>query len=147
MAERECYCPFCDTAADPFGDHARLCACGGDRVKRHNRVRNLLAARAATAGLSPELDAQLRKEKMETTLPSLMNMGQTSPDAFNVTGQTDLEVPDITFYMPTMAGPGCFYLEKDEHDLLAGSTASEIENIRGALDRLTERLKKTEVDH
>ena len=46
-----------------------------------------------------------------------MNMGQTSPDAFNVTGQTNLEVPDITFYMPTMAGPGCFYLEKDEHDL------------------------------
>ena len=38
-------------------------------------------------------------------------------------------------------------VEKDEHDLFAGSTASEIENIRGALDRLTERLKKTEVDH
>ena len=56
VAERECYCPFCDAAADPFGDHARLCACGGDRVKRHNRVRNLLAARAATAGLSPELE-------------------------------------------------------------------------------------------
>ena len=49
-------CPLCDAACDRFGDHARVCPCGGDRTKRHNRLRSVLAARAHTAGLSPEVE-------------------------------------------------------------------------------------------
>ena len=45
-----------DGLADRFGDHARACTCGGDRVKRHNRLRNLLPLRCDAAGLSPELE-------------------------------------------------------------------------------------------
>ena len=41
---------------DRFGDHALVCPCGGDRVKRHNRLRSTLAARAEAAGLSPEVE-------------------------------------------------------------------------------------------
>ena len=56
VASSETYCPFCDGVADRFGDHARICPCGGDRCKRHNRLRTLLAERAAAAGLSPEIE-------------------------------------------------------------------------------------------
>ena len=49
-------CPLCDGVNDRMGDHARVCPCGGDRVKRHNRLRSLLAARAQAAGLNPEVE-------------------------------------------------------------------------------------------
>ena len=29
-------CPMCDGVADSYGDHARVCPCGGDRTKRHH---------------------------------------------------------------------------------------------------------------
>ena len=48
-------CPLCDGVADRFGDHSRSCPCGGDRVKRHNRLRSIVAARARAAGLMVEL--------------------------------------------------------------------------------------------
>ena len=34
VADSEGFCPVCDAVADRFGDHARACACGGDRTKR-----------------------------------------------------------------------------------------------------------------
>lgn len=49
-------CPLCDGAADKFGDHARVCPCGGDRVKRRNELRNLVVARSKTVGLQPEIE-------------------------------------------------------------------------------------------
>ena len=33
-----------------------MCPCGGDRPKRHHRLRSVLAARAQVAGLSPEIE-------------------------------------------------------------------------------------------
>ena len=33
-------CPLCGAPMDRFGDHALVCACGGDRVVRHNAVRD-----------------------------------------------------------------------------------------------------------
>ena len=56
IASSDGYCTMCDGLADRFGDHARACTCDGDRVKRHNRLRNLLALRCDAAGLSPELE-------------------------------------------------------------------------------------------
>ena len=49
-------CPLCDGVADRFGDHSRSCPCGGDRVKRHNRLRSIVAARARAAGLTVEVE-------------------------------------------------------------------------------------------
>ena len=49
-------CPLCDGVADQFGDHSRSCPCGGDRVKRHNRLRSILAARVQAAGLTVEVE-------------------------------------------------------------------------------------------
>ena len=49
-------CPLCDGVTDRFGSHSRCCPCGGDRVKRHNRLRSILAARAQAAGLAVEVE-------------------------------------------------------------------------------------------
>jgi hypothetical protein len=56
VLDTEAPCALCDGIADVYGDHARSCACGGDRVKRHNLLRNALAARLSSAGFSPELE-------------------------------------------------------------------------------------------
>ena len=56
VGEKDSACPFCHAVNDSFGDHARSCPCGGDRTKRHNRLRSVLAARAQAAGLHPEVE-------------------------------------------------------------------------------------------
>ena len=56
LSDKDIACPLCDGIADRFGDHARMCPCGGDRTKRHHRLRSVLAARAQAAGLSPEIE-------------------------------------------------------------------------------------------
>ena len=50
------HCPQCDGVPDCFGDHARSCPCGGDRTKRHHRLRVVVASRAKTAGLHSEVE-------------------------------------------------------------------------------------------
>ena len=54
--EEPFFCPLCDGVMDVWGDHALTCACGGDRTKRHNLVRNTFARLAASAGWQPELE-------------------------------------------------------------------------------------------
>ena len=55
VASSDGFCPLCDDIADRFGDYARSCLCGGDRSKRHNRLRNVLAA-CASIGFSLEVE-------------------------------------------------------------------------------------------
>ena len=50
------WCPLCDAVADVQGHHARMCNAGGDRVLRHNSLRNFIFRFAARAGLHPELE-------------------------------------------------------------------------------------------
>ena len=49
-------CPLCNGVMDKNGDHALTCACGGDRTKRHNQLRNCVYHHAASSGLHPELE-------------------------------------------------------------------------------------------
>ena len=58
VASADGFCPLCDGTADRYGDHARACPCGGDRTKRHNRLRTVVATKAASAGLSPEIEKE-----------------------------------------------------------------------------------------
>ena len=48
--------PLCDGILDKYGDHCLVCPCGGDRTKRHNRLRNQVFHFCAGAGLNPELE-------------------------------------------------------------------------------------------
>ena len=54
--EAEFHCPFCDDIIDKFGDHCLTCACGGDRTKRHNLLRNEVFHFCNSSGLNPELE-------------------------------------------------------------------------------------------
>ena len=52
----EFHCPFCDDVVDRYGDHCLVCPCGGDRTKRHNKLRNEVFFFCNAAGLNPELE-------------------------------------------------------------------------------------------
>ena len=47
---------MCDRVADSYGDHARVCPCGGDRTKRHHSLRTPGAARSQAAGFHTEVE-------------------------------------------------------------------------------------------
>ena len=46
-------CPRCGGHMDKFGDHALTCACSGDRMRRHNALRNIVHSAAAEWGAWP----------------------------------------------------------------------------------------------
>ncbi len=54
--EAEFYCPLCDDVMDVYGDRCLVCACGGDRTKRHHLLRNETFHLCSAAGLAPELE-------------------------------------------------------------------------------------------
>ena len=56
VAPASFFCPFCAGTMDPFGDHALVCPCRGDRTKRHNLLRNLTFFALGAAGLNPDLE-------------------------------------------------------------------------------------------
>ena len=51
-------CPArgCNKLMDVYGDHALVCGCKGDRIRRHNAERNVIHNDMCTAGLSPVLE-------------------------------------------------------------------------------------------
>ena len=54
--DSEFHCPYCDNIIYRYGDHCLTCACGGDRTKRHNLLRNEVYHLCHSAGLNPELE-------------------------------------------------------------------------------------------
>ena len=61
-------CPDCQVLADPFGDHHVGCGGNGDKIHRHNSIRDAIFSAAQTAALAP------RRE-----LPSLIPGSQARP--------------------------------------------------------------------
>jgi hypothetical protein len=49
-------CPVCSSILDRRGRHAKVCACNGDRSRRHNAVRNRISRIADAARARPELE-------------------------------------------------------------------------------------------
>ena len=49
-------CPLCKQTMDLFGDHSLCCKKSGDRITRHNNLRNLVFKLADTGLLAPELE-------------------------------------------------------------------------------------------
>ena len=79
VASEDVACPLCDGIADRMGDHARACPCGGDRTKRHHRLRSVLAARAQAGGLNPVV-------KKAGLLPPRLDSGGAPEDGVQVGG-------------------------------------------------------------
>jgi hypothetical protein len=46
-------CPTCQRPGDQLGDHSMCCGSGGERISRHNALRDALYATAASAALGP----------------------------------------------------------------------------------------------
>ena len=46
-------CPECHNTADPFGDHQVGCGGNGDRITRHNAIRDVVFSAAQSAALAP----------------------------------------------------------------------------------------------
>ena len=46
-------CPECHNTADPFGDHQVGCGGNGDRITRHNAIRDVVFNAAQSAALAP----------------------------------------------------------------------------------------------
>ena len=55
-APADTWCPKCDGVLDKFSLHAGTCAAGGERIQRHNALRDLLACWADRAGLQAEVE-------------------------------------------------------------------------------------------
>ena len=53
MVEEGAQCPICHAVADPLGDHQVGCGGNGDRIHRHDSVRDALFSAAQTAALAP----------------------------------------------------------------------------------------------
>ena len=46
-------CPACLRESDVYGDHAMCCGAGGERISRHNNLRDAIFDTAVAAGLGP----------------------------------------------------------------------------------------------
>ena len=46
-------CPSCGKESDELGDHGMVCGTGGERISRHNALRDAIFDTAASAGLAP----------------------------------------------------------------------------------------------
>ena len=67
-------CGACSVPADEFGDHAvASCSTGGDKIRRHNIIRNALVQAATSACLSPKLEE-----------PNLLDRSAARPGDFTV---------------------------------------------------------------
>ena len=57
MGEEGARCPICLGASDAFGDHQVGCGGNGDRIHRHDSIRDALFSAAQTATLAPRKEA------------------------------------------------------------------------------------------
>ena len=62
-ASQDAWCPKCDAVLDTHGHHSGMCLAGGERVLRHNALRDLVYSWAERACLRPE------KERAGLLLP------------------------------------------------------------------------------
>ena len=53
LSSSEYDCPGCSKVCDPYGDHAVSCGGNGDRIMRHNSLREFLFLAAQAAALAP----------------------------------------------------------------------------------------------
>ena len=51
-------CPACGEESDTMGDHGMVCGTGGERIARHNALRDAIHDTAAAAGLAPQKEGR-----------------------------------------------------------------------------------------
>ena len=77
-------CSICHVAADPYGDHHVGCGGNGDRIHRHDSIRDAIFSAAQTAALAPrkEVPSGSQSRPADVYLP---NWKRGQPAALDVT--------------------------------------------------------------
>ena len=80
-------CCVCQAVADPFGDHHVGCGGNGDRIHRHNSIRDAIFSAAQPAALAPrrELPSLIPGSQARPADIFLPNWERGRPTAFDVT--------------------------------------------------------------
>ena len=90
MVEKGSQCPLCLAATDSFGDHFIACGGNGDRILRHNSVRDVLFSAAKSAALSP-------RKKVPSLIPNLISRpADIFPPCFTRTRPAAIDVSIIS---------------------------------------------------
>ena len=132
VAPTDAACPLCDGVADSHGDHSRCCPCGGDRVKRHNRLRAVVAARAQAAGLGVEVEK-----------PGLLPLRPAEKDGADVGRGTGVRRPaDVWLAQWGVHGPAALDLAVTS-GLRAGATVAQSASSGSAAVEAYEAHKRT----
>ena len=102
-ASQDAWCPKCDAVLDTHGHHSGMCLAGGERVLRHNALRDLVYSWAERACLRPEKEraglllpqrpddvSSARRRPADVYLPSFL--GRPTALDFAVTAPQRLDV-------------------------------------------------------
>ena len=102
-ASQDAWCPKCDAVLDTHGHHSGMCLAGGERVLRHNALRDLVYSWAERACLRPEKEraglllpqrpddvSSARRRPADVYLPSFL--GRPTALDFAVTAPQQLDV-------------------------------------------------------
>ena len=96
-------CPACLRPSDVLGDHAMCCGTGGERIARHNHLRDAVFETAASAGLGPVKEGRFLlpgcdRRPADVLLP---NWAQGRDAALDVTVVTPLQQETIALAATT----------------------------------------------
>ena len=102
MSEEGTCCSICQGPSDAFGDHKVGCGGNGDRIHRHDSIRDALFSAAQTAALAPrkEVPALIPGSRSRPADVYLPNWKRGQPAAIDVTVISTLQ-------QLTLAGAAC----------------------------------------
>ena len=98
MVEEGTHCPVCQAKMDPFGDHQVGCGGDGDRIHRHDSLRDALFSTAQSAALAPrrEVPALIPGSRSRPADIYLPHWKRGWPAALGVTVISALQPQTIT---------------------------------------------------
>ena len=95
-------CPECHNTADPFGDHQIGCGGNGDRISRHNAIRDIIFSAAQSAALGPSketpgLVSQSSSRPADVLLPNWSNGRPAALDVHVISPLQSLTLSEAAF--------------------------------------------------
>ena len=98
MVDEEVRCPICQAVADPLGDHQVGCGGNGDRIVRHDSLRDALFSAAQYAALVPrrEVPSLIPGSKSRPADLNLPHWSQGRPAALDVTVISTMQALTVT---------------------------------------------------
>ena len=98
MVDEGVRCPICQAVADPLGDHQVGCGGNGDRIFRHDSLRDALISTAQSAALAPrkEVPSLIPGSKSRPADLYLPHWSRGRPAALDVTVISTMQALTVT---------------------------------------------------